>query len=294
MAITLYIPTINDYLGDFDVMARLWHKVQEGNESEVMFDFSQCRFLRQNAVAFLGGLARMIEYRGGKAIMNWETLHDDVGRNLGKNGFRDAFGDVSALAPGESIPYRQDLVANRDEQVSYLRSQWLGRGKVNVSPQLCNVIVGNVWEIYANAFEHAGSPVGLFSCGQHFPRKHELTLTFVDFGVGIPSNVRRFLGDERYPAAKAMQWAFREGTTTKPDDDIGRGVGLKLLKQFVQLNKGQLEVFSHEGYTRVTKDGECHDQRQAYFEGTLVNIRLVCNDSRYCLVSELQPRQPFF
>jgi hypothetical protein len=46
-----------------------------------------------------------------------------------------------------------------------------------MSPQLINRIVGKVWEIYENAFEYADSPLGVFTCGQHFPTRRELTLT---------------------------------------------------------------------------------------------------------------------
>ena len=65
MSLTLEIPTVNDKLNDFDCLFQLWQKVNE-ECSEVIFDFSKCWFLRPNAVAFLGGLIRLIESRGRK------------------------------------------------------------------------------------------------------------------------------------------------------------------------------------------------------------------------------------
>jgi len=232
--ILLRIPTINDKLRDFDQLFTLWDEVN-GDSLDVTLDFSQCGFLRQNAVAFLGGLARMVEHRRGVCRMNWESLRPDVAGNLAKNGFRDAFGDPTPHGVGQSIPYRQDTVPDKKALMGYLKAMWLGRGWVNVSPLLRDRIVGVVWEIYANAFEHAQSPIGLFSCGQHFPRRKVLSLTVTDFGVGIPSNVRRFCGDASIPADRVMEWAFRPGTTTKPNG-MGRGMGLDLLRQFVRLN----------------------------------------------------------
>lgn len=290
-SITIHVPTINDSSSDFDSLFRLWQQVN-GDGRDVTFDFSQCWFLRQNAVAFLGGLARLIHYRSGTVQMNWASLKPDVHRNLGKNGFRNAFGDPTSLGVGESIPFRQDLQPDENALMDYLKLMWLGRGWVNVSPALRDAIVGVVYEIYANAFEHGQSPIGLFSCGQHFWRRKELNLTVVDFGVGIPSNVRQFARDGGLPASKAMEWAFQPGTTTKPNG-MGRGMGLDLLKQFVRLNNGTLEVFSHEGYTFVGKDRETHATRGVFFGGTLVNISLVCDNMHYMLASEAR-KGPLF
>ena len=135
--------------------------------------------------------------------------------------------------------------------------------------------------MYGNAFEHGESEIGIYSCGQHYPRRHELKLTVVDFGVGIPSNVREYARNEKIPADKAIEWAFRRGTTTKTSDDIGRGIGLDLLKDFVKINKGKLEVFSHDGYAAIDEDHEEYSKRQTFFEGTLLNITLICNESLY-------------
>jgi hypothetical protein len=311
--ITVYAPTINDKPRDFENLFRLWHQVN-GDRVDVTFDFSQCWFLRQNAVAFLGGLVRLIKYRGGTVQMNWASLKPDVGRNLGKNRFRQALGDPTAYGIGESIPFREDMRPDKDAIITYLKDMWLGRGWVSVSHALRDQIVGKMWEIYANAFDHAESPIGLFSCGQHFPRQRQLCLTVVDFGVGIPSNVRQFFKvvaaalkrhririerdalqwamDGRMTADQAMKWAFQEGTTTKPNG-MGRGMGLDLLKDFIKVNKGTLEVFSHEGYTFVNKDGETHSTRKVFFEGTLVNISLMCDDRHYILASEAQ-KGPLF
>ncbi len=62
-------------------------------------------------------------------------------------------------------------------------------------------------EIYANAFEHGRTDIGVFSCGQHYPKLGELKLTVIDFGVGIPRNVRDFLKNSNLPADEALKWA---------------------------------------------------------------------------------------
>ena len=281
-----FVPTLNDTLWDANLMFGMWQRLGGGGQ-QVEFDFSACRFLRQNAVAFLGGLARLIEHRGGQVVFRWHTLDTRIATNLAQNGFMGVFGKALGPWPGNSIPFRHDSIQDAHAFENYLTRLWLGRNWVNVSPDLGSVIVGNMAEIYLNAFEHGKSPIGVFACGQHFPKKHELNLTIVDFGVGIPSNVRFYKANEFRPeqlsAAKCLEWAFQRGSSTQPG---GRGIGLDLLHNFVQKNGGQLEMFSHEGYVSINNGKISFTERDKFFEGTMVNISLKCDGSYYCLASE--------
>lgn len=283
----LDVYTLNEEEWSYQQLFRLWREAN-GDGLDVQFDFTGCGFLRQNAVAFLGGLARLIEYRGGRVSFAWDTLGDAVKANLCQNGFMSTFGGQLGPWRGNSIPFREDKQQNPHGFVEYLSELWLGRGWVNISPLLRDAIAGRVAEIYLNAFEHSQSPVGVLACGQHFPRNKRLNLTIVDFGVGIPSNVRLFqagkIQPENLPASKCMEWAFQPGTSTRPG---GRGIGLDLLHNFVQKNGGRLEMFSHEGYVSINDGNISFTERNEFFEGTLVNISLKCDDSFYCLASEI-------
>jgi hypothetical protein len=245
----LNIPKINDNLKDFDHLFHLWQQVQE-NENEVIFDFSRCNFLRQNAVAFIGGLARLLESQGRKVKFAWDTVKKPICMNLKQNGFMHVFNSDEEAWEGNSIPYREDKYQDRDGLVHYLAEQWLGRDWVHISDLLRTIIVGTTWEIYANAFEHGKTDIGVFSCGQHYPKLGELKLTVVDFGVGIPYNVREFLQNPDLPADQALKWAFQPGKSTRPGSVTG-GIGLDCLKQFVHINKGKLQIFSNDGYAII-------------------------------------------
>ena len=74
---------------------------------------------------------------------------------------------------------------------------------------------------------------------------------------------------------------------------MGRGMGLDLLKRFIKLNKGRLEVFSHEAYAIIDENTERYETRTTFYEGTLVNISLVCDKSYYKLASEVS-EEPMF
>ncbi len=149
-----------------------------------------------------------LESQGRKVTFQQDTLHKKVKINLQQNGFMYAFCQDMAPWLGNSIPYREDPKQNKDELIQYLAEQWLGRGWVHVSQNLQKLIVATVLEIYANAFEHGRTDIGVFSCGQHYPDLKQLKLTVVYFGVGIPQNVRDFHKNRNLPVDQALQWAF--------------------------------------------------------------------------------------
>jgi hypothetical protein len=294
MGITINVPRLNDELWDYAQMAMIWRQVMEaGDGVEVTFDFSSCDFLRPNAVVFLGGLARVVQSRGGNAWFLVNTMQSRVQMNLLQNGFAHVMGADVQPWQGNSIPYREYPEQAKDEIIHHLKTDWLGRNWINVSDALASAIAGQVWEIFANAFEHSHTPVGVNCCGQYFPRYRELTLAVGDFGVGIPNNVRGFLDLPGLTPAQAMEWAFTKGKSTAKNVSIPRGLGFDLLKEFVQRTRGRMEVFSHDGYTRIDAKQVSHHNLTPFFAGTLVQIRVLCDDTVYILANELQ-NEPIF
>ncbi len=295
MPIRIEIPTINDAPSDFDKLFELWNKVR-GYSLDIVFDFSRCNFLRPNAIAFLGGLARLVDNRGGQVLFDWKSVNDKVLTILRQNGFAATFEYKDLLGgPGNSIPYREDnAYANNVETnvVNYLKFKWLGNGWVHVSSKLRDAIVGRVCEIYDNAFSHSGSRIGVFSCGQYFWQMQVLKLAVVDFGVGIPMRVRKYFKRQGLDAKFCLTWAFQEGTSTIKG--IGRGNGLSLLKEFVKVNHGTLEVYSQDGYALISDEKENFSNRQSFFKGTVVNITFRCDKRYYQLADENIAKEPLF
>jgi hypothetical protein len=286
--VRITVPNLGDRPRDFDWLFRTSRDLEQSTD-DVEFDFSRCGFIGQSAVAFIGGLTRLVERRGGNVRFLVQTMRPAVKANLQQNGFLHSFGHRRPGWPGNSIPFREDVDEDPNGYVEYLEKKWLGRGWVGISKALREAIVSRVGEAYTNVFQHSASPVGLCSCGQHFPKMHLLKLSLVDFGVGIPSNVRLFLQrtknipPEQLSGQTCMKWAFQPGTSTLPG---GRGLGLDLLTSFVKLNGGQMQIFSHEGHATVSSDGVAFSEIATYFEGTLVNILLLCDEKYYYLKSE--------
>src|SRR5208283_4930747 len=200
----------------FQLLAPVDELIVQGTAPRVIVEFNDCQFLQQNAVILLGGMARAVVNRGGAVRFLSDTMTAAVRENLRRNGFLSVFGGERApKAKGNSIPYREHGNADKAEVMDYLRCEWLGRGWISISDQLRDAIIGDVWEIYTNATEHSESPIGVISCGQYYPKKRRIKLTVVDYGIGIPGNVRRFT-KRMVSASSALKWAFTSGTSTKP------------------------------------------------------------------------------
>jgi hypothetical protein len=283
----LYLSNID---GEDQSVARLFKLFQQIQalpleKLDFVVDFRYCQFINHVGVAFLGGLARWIESHGGRIQFDWNTLTPKIQMNLGQSGFLESFGVTIGSWEGNSIPYRCDLTHHEQAIGQYLRDAWLGRGWVNVSPGVRDAIAGRVAEIYLNAFEHSRSPIGVFSCGQHYPKKGRLELTVIDFGIGIPDSIRSLPQNCWMTSSKAIDWAFQDGNSTK-DETIGRGVGLNLLQSFVSSNQGNLRIFSGDGYAIIEDNERKYEDKCTSFSGTLVNIALWCDEGYYCLPSE--------
>lgn len=290
------VPRLNDNLSDFTAMFRLWKHAAACSDPWMVLDFSACNFVRHNGVAFLGGLIRYTEARGTVVLIDWGTIRGPILRNLQQNGFAEMFGGGTPPWRGNSFPYREDRQFADEPIMRYLQENWLGYRGVKVSEALADRIRGVVWEIYANAFEHARSPVGVFTCGQLYPKREQLCLCIADFGEGIPGKVASFRARSRAePPAESLRWAFQPGNTTAVTPSKSRGMGLDLLRSFVRVNEGQLSIYSGGARAVIGKEGDKFENLAEPFRGTIVDIRLKCDQKFYMLASEVPPSQePLF
>lgn len=260
---------------------------------DITVDFHYCNFLNHTAVACLGGVARLIEARGGRISFDWETLPRAIYINLAQNGFLHDFGCQHAPWDGNSVLYWSSCKHDPTVVGEYLRYKWLGKGWVNISNGLRDAIAGQVSEIYLNAFEHSQSQIGVFSCGQHYEGTGLLQLSVVDFGLGIPTTVRALPQNSELSTCEALQWAFTLGNSSKKE--ICSGMGLSLLESFIATNQGNLSLYTHDGRVMVNDNGARYENLYTSFSGTLVNIALRCDEHYYCLESEVPSRQePLF
>jgi hypothetical protein len=283
------VPTVPAKEPDPDRLWSLWTETTSESTGRIEFDFKACTFLSATGVAFFGGLILLLRNRGSQVTFRWDTLRGYLERQFKKNGLLATFrGDALQLS-GNAIPFRHVLHESPD-LLKFLRENWMGRDHVHVSEKLANEICGKVWEIVNNCFQHAKSPVGITVCGQYYPVGKRLSLTIVDWGVGIPATIRtHFEGtpQDRWSARECMEWAFDAPGNTTAIGKISRGLGLKLLREFVALC-GTMEVFSHDGHSQISQGKEeIHRTIPHCFTGTMVTLDLACDERRFVLASEV-------
>ncbi len=294
MTVKLAVPKIYHSSDCCQSLFELWWSVHQKLEASpaLTLDFQNCSFLSHLGVAFLGGLAQDVRAKGGQLDFDLETLKPSLRTNLSQNGFLHSLEAGPPCWRGNSIPYRNDLWQDDAALMTYLLKDWLSQGWVNISPKLQEAIAGQVWELYANAFEHSLSAIGVFSCGQHYPQRRELHLSIIDFGRGIPKNVQTLSQNAFLDSTEALKWAFQPGTSTVVQG-ISRGTGLNSLQSFILSNGGNLKIFSNDGSINIRDNEIKVETRAINFSGTLINIAFKCDESYYCLASEDQNRQWF-
>jgi hypothetical protein len=65
-------------------------------------------------------------------------------------------------------------------------------------------------------------------------------------------------------------------------------LGLAVLREFVNVNKGKMQIVSNEGFYQFDSDGETLKEFQGEFPGTIVNLQFrTVDNNNYSLKSEI-------
>ena len=94
-------------------------------------------------------------------------------------------------------------------------------------------------------------------------------------------------------ASDAIDWAMT-GTNTTRQGDVPGGLGLKILRDFIELNEGTLSVVSGNGYWCSAPNGMRRKEMVDPFPGTIVTIEVDTSDPKgYQMVDEIDPDSVF-
>ncbi len=147
-----------------------------------------------------------------------------------------------------------------------------------------------IYEIFLNAQIHSETKY-IYTCGQFFPREDRIEFTIVDTGIGFKRKINgRF--NSNLTSTQAIKWAIQDRTTTKIG--ISGGIGLALLKEFIEKNRGKMQIVSDDGFYQFDCQGEQMHLFQGSFPGTVVNLQFRTDDSSsYVLKSELNMNDIF-
>lgn len=186
---------------------------------------------------------------------------------------------------GTVIPFRRFKPDDNRYFVAYINKHLVGKGIPKMSEGLGRRFKDSLLEIFVNAAMHSETTVGIMACGQFFPTQHRLDFCIADAGIGIRRKIRKEL-NLAMKSDRAIHWALEDGNTTRKGSIPG-GLGLKLLREFIALNKGCIQIVSDRGFWRFDAQGETLMRMPHSFPGTVVNLEINTADTNsYCLSSE--------
>ncbi|MBI4682689.1 MAG: ATP-binding protein [Nitrospirae bacterium] len=287
-----YLPTIRSNKDGFDHLAELAAETNELFNSRLEVDFSRCGFFEANMAAPLSAvLTRVAADRFNKIeIVNVPSPIQNI---LCKNRFLVTYGyervsDVNQTA----LPLKRIQLSDDGLFAAYLSRYMNGKGIPRMTQAMDKRFRQSVFEIFQNSVIHSESLLGIFVCGQFYPQLQRLDLTVADAGIGIRNTVRRYLR-QRISSVDAIKWAIEARNTTKTGPQPG-GVGLKFLIDFIELNKGKIQIASRFGFFEYNNGAQKFSKLTADFPGTVVNLEVNTSDtSTYCLSSEISPENIF-
>jgi len=276
----------------FEQLVRLHQTVNEYFLEAIEIDMSNTSWFDADMSSPLGGILYSLGSSPNSIVLT--NFQDGVERILSKNGFLSSYGRNKIPDTwGTTIPYQRFDVEDDRYFGSYIEKEFVQRPEMpRMSEGLLKKFRESIFEIFSNAVLHSKTSLGIFSCGQYFPKKDRLDFSVTDLGIGMRQNIKDSLHLDLDPE-EAVEWACQGSNTTKRGPIPG-GLGLKLLREFIGHNGGSIQIVSDAGYWRF-KDGQSEKHRlAASFPGTVVTIEINTADSKsYVLSSELSDKDIF-
>lgn len=269
-------------------LSQLAYLLTTADVKTVNIDLEKVNFIASNQFAILGCILNTYRETHPDTKIFLLNMKKKISETIQKNGFyyhlglkkiEDTYNTV--------IPYTIFDIDKIDEFEKYILLRIFGRPDIpKMSTKVKNSIVDNILEIFNNVKEHTHS-LKIYTCGQYFPRSSLLYFTVVDSGETIPYNVLSYFNDinEAVPE-KTLEWAIQEGNSTRITATPG-GLGLSLLRDFIELNQGKLYIVSgNETYEKLGSNDR-HKYMDYDFPGTIVTVAFNLSDKNfYSLRSE--------
>jgi signal transduction histidine kinase len=276
----------------FSTLARLAKTTKDISGKEIELSFYKCKHFDANMAAPLAAILNKLTTQ--RNTIKIKRAPWEVEKILRKNRFLLDFGysqleDVNHT----TLPFKHIGLSNTQSFATYLAEHMNGKGIPQMTPALEKAFRQSIFEVFENCVGHSQSELGVFVCGQFYPYDGRLDLTISDAGIGIRQNVRRHLQDGKMSSTDAIKWALKEGHTTKTGSKPG-GMGLKLLKDFIRVNGGKIQIASRQGFYQFSGDKEEFIQLASDLPGTTVNLEINTKDQHtYQLTSETTPTNIF-
>ena len=285
------LPQIRHNKAGFEVLAHFHAEVRECFFSDIGIDMQKTSWFDADMCAVFGAV---LYYLGGNSnSVSLVNICPEVERILSKNGFLSHYGRGAVPDYWETtIPYQRFGVED-DSYFKYIEREIISRSEIpDMSSGFLKKFRESIFEIFSNAVSHSCTKLGIFSCGQLFPKKDQLDFIVADLGIGIRENIKRHKGLD-FSSEDAIGWAT-EGNNTTRGEGVPGGLGLKLLREFIDLNGGRIQIVSDSGYWQRKDRQDKLEPLDYSFPGTVVSIEINTADSHsYMLESDLTDKDIF-
>ncbi len=243
-------------------------------------------FFAANMSAALGAV--LDKFTANLNGIHFDYLSPKIEEILLKNDFLTYFGKQRAVDVNNTTIKYQKLKLTDGKYFKNYVIEELIEGYITDLPQMSQGVkekmVEAIYEIFVNAQIHSETKF-IYTCGQFFPNKNKIEFTIVDTGMGFREKINRRFGSN-LSATQTIKWAVEEKRTTK--EDISGGLGLAILKEFITVNKGKMQIVSNDGFYQFDEDGEFLKLFKGEFPGTIINLQFKTDDpNNYLLKSEI-------
>ena len=236
-----------------------------------------------NLCAALGGLLDLL--KDEMITINFNNIDDSIETILRKNGFLSHYLYPAYLDKYHTtIRYMKLKPKDGKYFFNYIHSELLNHPDLpKMSTILKSKIAESIYEIFTNAQIHSETK-NIYACGQYFPHKHIIEFTITDTGKGFKKVISSFFKKD-IRADLAIKWAFENTHSTK--QHVSGGIGLSILKEFIDLNKGKIQVVSDKGYYKIAPEGDELKLFNSPFPGSAINMQFRTDDvNLYSLANE--------
>lgn len=276
--VTVRLQDIRSNLSGFSILSEFAYSCMQSSDSDIIVNMADVNWIDAHMSAPMGVLFAQLNCLGRSIKMI--ELQQSVREAFTRNSFLEHHTSQSNSIHDQTdgvIPFRHFEILDDTALYAYLSRLFKGNGLPQMSTALQSEFQDNVFEIFANSKEHSETTLGVFACGQAFPREHRFDFCIADAGIGFRSKIAKEIGLE-YSAEDAICWAVQERNTVRKNSP--GGLGLKLLKEFSLKNGGSIQIVSEDGYWNYSNGIEDSCMLSFPYPGTFVNLEINTADKQ--------------
>ncbi len=247
-------------------------------EGALSFDFSKSKPIEANMCAVLGLILEVLKQKN-KAFSLKLDERSRINITLSKNGFYNVYckkkllDDIFDTSIDYKVFYREIEKPFAEYVFDYFKQD--KNGLSIFGPEVLKYFRRSLLEVASNTRQHSDSNI-FITCGQLFPNERKLKFTMSDAGIGFAEHIKN---NKRIAmcSQKAIRWALTGNNSARPiEHGVSGGFGLKYIRKFIEHNKGELYIISHDGFYQNLRGSEYSQNIQPAFPGTIVSLAINC------------------